>query len=116
MRSGKKMIRDMSNAKKWCFIKDEERKLRALVEARLPATGTALPPTLSPSPPASPSSPVPELELLDNVGDLLEAMHVRVGRVGGVGDDQEGGFFEEHHLVKEEGGREEGRENGQRKW
>jgi len=43
-------------------------------------------------------------------------MHVRVGRVGGVGDDQKSGFFEEHHLVKEEGGREEGRENGQRKW
>ena len=64
MRNGKNVMRDVSNAKKKCYTKDEERKLRTLVEARLPATGTALPPTLSPSLPASPSSPYLSLNCL----------------------------------------------------
>ncbi|CAM9184578.1 unnamed protein product, partial [Heterosigma akashiwo] len=41
-----------------------------------------------------------ELELLDDVGDLLEAVRVVVLLGGGVADDQEGGRLEEHHLVR----------------
>jgi len=67
----------------------------------------AHPPTLP-----LPHSHLPQLELLDDVGDFLKAVHVRVGCVGGVGDDQEGGFFEEHHLKwRKEGGREGGRKS-----
>ena len=40
-----------------------------------------------------------ELELLDDVGDLLEPVDVPVLVPLGVGDDEEGGALEEEHLV-----------------
>jgi len=44
-----------------------------------------------------------ELELLDDVGDLLEAVDVRVRHFGGVRDDQERLPLEQDHLVRPTG-------------
>lgn len=44
-----------------------------------------------------------ELELLDDVGDLLEAVDVRVRHLDGVGDHQKRLPLEQNHLVRPAG-------------